>query len=387
MGKITLTASTRFGLESVVKNELIRLGYKNLVASNGKIDIEATFEDIPKLNLWLRCADRVFLKFGEFNATSFDDLYENVKGLPWESIIPPTGNIVVAGNSVKSQLMSVRSCQSIIKKAVVDRLCEKYGISSLHETGPDYPVNFTLLKDQVTLAIDTSGIGLHKRGYRKLAGAAPLKETLAAGLVLLSTWGKGKSDELLIDPLCGSGTILIEAAMIARNKAPGIGRTFVSENWPLIHENTWHEARQQAVDGTNNTKQLNIMGYDIDNESIKVCKTNATLAGVDGDIIFAQKDIRDLWIDGQFGTVISNPPYGRRMAEFREVNELYLTLNRMFKKKLGWSIFILTADSMFPKYFKRSQPDRVRKLYNGKIKVEYYQYLAKQKPTKKNDSS
>ncbi len=346
----------------------------------GEIDIEAMLDDIPRLNLWLRCADRLFLKFGEFQATSFDELFEDTRALPWENIIPPEGNFAVTGTSVKSELKSVRSCQSIIKKAIVERLKEKHNTTSLREAGPEYPVQFSILKNIVTLAIDTSGTGLHKRGYRKAAGEAPLKETLAAGLVMLSSWDKGKKDKLLIDPLCGSGTILIEAAMLARNIAPGLKRDFASDHWPIINKNMWQMARQQAQDAILRPGQdVNIFGFDIDIESIQICKTNAIFAGVEHDIVFSQKDIKDLWIDQQFGTVITNPPYGRRMSEIKELNELYRTINRMFKKKLGWSIFVLTADSFFPRYFKRSTPDRVRKLYNGNIKVNYYQYLAVEK--------
>jgi len=380
MDKITLTATTRFGLEGIVKNELSILGYKKLSVSDGKIDIEATFDDVPRLNLWLRCAERIFLKFGEFQVSSFDELFENTKALPWEHVIPQNGKFAVVGTSVKSKLQSVRSCQSIIKKAVVDRLKDKYDTESLPEAGPEYTIHFALVKDTVTLAIDTSGTGLHKRGYRKVGGEAPLKETLAAGLVLLSSWGKGKKYELLVDPMCGSGTIPIEAAMIARNIAPGLKRGFAAEKWPVIKDSAWKEARLHAYDVINFEQIQQISGYDIDGTSIQTCKTNAAIAGVENNILFEQKDIKDLWIDRQFGTVITNPPYGKRMSEMRDLNELYRTINSIFKKKDGWSIFILTADSMFPKYFKRSRPDRVRKLYNGTIKVNYYQYLALKKP-------
>ena len=374
MDKITLTTSTRLGLEGVVKSELIRLGYKDLNVSDGKIEFDAALEDIPRLNLWLRCADRVFLKFGEFQAESFDELFEETKSLPWENIIPENGSFSIVGKSTKSKLMSVRSCQSIIKKAIVEKLRNAYDIISLHETGPDYTINFDIHKDIVTLNIDTSGTGLHKRGYREVAGEAPLKETLAAGLVLLSSWNKGGGDDYLLDPLCGSGTILIEAAMIARNIAPGLKRGFAAEKWPIISDNAWKEARLNAYDAISFDHNLHIQGYDNDASSIKNALGNATIAGVEKDILFEHKAISDLWIDRQYGTVITNPPYGRRMFEYKELNQLYLTFNQIFKRKKGWGIFVLTADSMFPKYFKRSKPDRVRKLYNGNIRVYYYQY-------------
>jgi len=239
------------------------------------------------------------------------------------------------------------------------------------ETGPEFTIQISMLKDVALLTIDTSGAGLHKRGYRQKTGEAPLKETLAAALVLLSFWNR---DRLLIDPMCGSGTILIEAAMIARNIAPGLKREFASERWPSIDENAWYEARQQAHDAQKSDFKLQIFGYDIDWKSIEACKINAENAGVENDIVFEHKDIKDLWIDQQHGIVISNPPYGERMSEFQELNEIYISIHKTFKKKKGWSLYILTADEIFPRYFKRAQPDRVRKLYNGRIKTNYYQY-------------
>ena len=376
-----MIASTRYGLEAVVKKELIRLGFNKLKVSDGKLEIEAAIEDIPRLNLWLRCADRIFLKQGEFMAVTFDELFEQTKAIPWERIIIPDGKFVVKGSSVKSELKSVKSCQSLIKKAIVDRLREQYCVESLHETGPMFSIHFTILKNCVTLGIDTSGTGLHKRGYRQAAGEAPLKETLAAGLVALSDWQHKHNEKMLIDPLCGSGTILIEAALQARNVAPGLRRSFAAEDWPLINSCLWQTTRQEAVDLINHEPDLQIYGYDIDKNQIAIGIENATLAGVENDIVFQHKEIHNLWIDRQFGTVITNPPYGIRMAELQEVNSIYRTINKMFKKKWGWSLFILTADKMFPNYFKRSKPDRVRKLYNGNIKVNYYQYLATRKPS------
>lgn len=381
MEKVTLIVTTRLGLEGVVKRELARLGCQDLQISNGKIELAATLNDIPRLNLWLRCADRVHLKFAEFQAKTFEELFQGVISLPWEQIIPPDGQIIVTGKSTKSQIQSVRSSQSIIKKAVAERLVTAYNLKSLHEAGPVFPLNFTFLQDIVTMTLDTSGEGLHKRGYRKDAGEAPIKETLAAGLVLLSSWSPGRDSGILLDPLCGAGTILIEAAQIARNIAPGLKREFAAEKWPIFPEKLWPEARQQAVDAIDHLQNLDIRGYDIDEKSIQTAKANARLAGVEDDIRFEQKALDALWIDQQFGTVITNPPYGQRMSNYQAINQLYRTFNQIFKRKNGWAVFVITADKKFPKYFKRSKPNRVRKLYNGNIEVNYYQYYAA-KPTK-----
>jgi putative N6-adenine-specific DNA methylase len=371
MNEITLIATAAFGLEKVVKNELIALGFESIKVSEGKIEFEAALGDIPRANLWLRSADRVLLKMGEFPALTFDELFEKTKALPWETFITKDGKFDVNGKAVKSTLGSIRACQAIVKKAVVERLKEKYHQEWFEETGPEFTIQISMLKDVATLTIDTSGAGLHKRGYREEAGEAPLKETLAAALVLLSFWD---ADRLLIDPMCGSGTILIEAAMIARHIAPGLRRTFASEKWPVIDENYWSESRLAARDVIIPDQKLQIFGYDIDAENIEVCKSNAAIAGVEDVINFERKDVKDLWIDKQYGIVISNPPYGVRMSDFKDINQIYIAINKTFRKKRGWSVYVLTADEMFPNYFKRARPDRVRKLYNGNIKVNYYQY-------------
>lgn len=372
MNKITLMAIFSFGLETIVKRELQALGFDNLAVANGKVEFEATVEDIPKANLWLRCADRVLLKMGEFKAVTFDELFESTKALPWEDWITKDGEFTVTGKSVKSTLGSVRACQSIVKKAVVERLKEKYETEWFEETGPEFTIQVGMLNDIATLTIDTSGSGLNRRGYRLRAGEAALKETLAAALVLLSFWHK---DRLLIDPMCGSGTILIEAALIGRNIAPGLNREFASEGWPSIPKNVWNDARREARAAINKKVALQLHGYDIDTEIIAASKANAKRAGVDGDITFEQKDIKDLWIDQQYGIIISNPPYGIKLGELRELNEIYISLHKTFRKKPGWSVYILTADKKFPDYFKRARPDKVRKLYNGSIEVNYYQYF------------
>ncbi|MEM7348557.1 MAG: class I SAM-dependent RNA methyltransferase [Chloroflexota bacterium] len=296
MDKITLIATMTFGFEAVVKREVQALGFEITSVSTGKVEFEATPEDIPTANLWLRCADRILLKLGEFEAFTFDELFEQTKALPWEAWITKDGRFTVTGKSVKSTLGSIRACQSIVKKAVVERLKDSYKIEWFDETGPDYTIQVSVLKDVATLTIDTSGSGLHRRGYRAQAGHAPIKETFAAGMVLLSFWNK---DRLLIDPMCGSGTILIEAAMIARNIAPGLRREFASEEWPAIDIKAWRNARHAAFAAINKDKELDLQlfGYDIDEHSINAAKANALHAGVGQDIIFEPKDIHDLWID------------------------------------------------------------------------------------------
>jgi len=377
INEVTLIATATFGLEMVVKNELKDLGYENVKMSDGMVELEATLEDIPRLNLWLRSADRVLLKMGEFKAITFEELFEQTKALPWESLITEDGKFTVKGKSVKSTLSSISACQAIVKKAVVEKLKENYHVEWFKETGPEFTIQVSMLKDVALLTVDTSGAGLHKRGYREKFVEAPLKETLAAALVLLSFWNK---DRLLIDPMCGSGTILIEAAMIGRNMAPGLKREFASERWPAIDEKVWRKARYSAQAAMEPEHKLQIFGYDCDEKSIKACRINAINAGVEDDIVFEQKDVKELWIDKQYGILISNPPYGIRISEFSVMNEIYISIHKTFKKKKGWSVYILTADEMFPNYFKRAQPDRVRKLFNGGIKVNYYQYYGERPP-------
>ncbi len=273
---------------------------------------------------------------------------------------------------MKSILGSVRACQSIVKKAVVERLKAVYKTEWFEETGPEFTIQVALRKDVAVLTIDTSGSGLNKRGYRVHAAEASLRETLAAAMVKLSFW---REDRLLIDPMCGAGTIPIEAALISRNIAPGLRREFASEKWPAIGRRVWQLERDQAAESVRSDVPLEIFGYDLDPANIEAAKANAKNARVARDIIFSQKDVRDLWIDQQFGIMITNPPYGEKMGEFKEINQIYISLNKTFRKKMGWSVYVLTADKKFPDYFKRARPDKVRKLYNGVIEVNYYQYF------------
>lgn len=377
MQDITLIAICTFGLEAVVKRELQALGFEDLKASDGKVEFKARLDDIPKANLWLRSADRVLLKMGQFKALTFDELFEGTKALPWGDWITEDGKFTVTGLAVKSTLGSVRACQAIVKKAVVENLKIKYHTEWFQEDGPEFTIKVAMRKDIALLTIDTSGSGLNRRGYRIHSGEAALKETMASALVQLSFWNK---DRLLIDPFCGSGTILIEAAMLARNMAPGLNRNFASEEWPSVHPNAWKVARRKAHLTVQPPGDLRIYGYDLDHEMIHASLRNAKEAGVAEDITFEQKDVKELWIDKPYGIVISNPPYGVKLGEFQELNQIYISLHKTFRKKKGWSVYMLTADKKFPDYFKRARPDRVRKLFNGPLEVNYYQYYGERPP-------
>lgn len=376
MSNIELIATSTFGLEAVVKREVENLGYTDTKVENGKVTFKGDERAIAKTNLWLRSADRVLLKIGEFKATSFDELFEKTKALPWDKWITEDGKFTVTGKSIKSELYSVPDCQSIVKKAVVEKLKEKYKKEWFEETGPEFTIQVALLKDKATLTIDTSGVGLHKRGYREKALEAPLKETLAASMIQLSFWNK---DRILYDPFCGSGTIAIEAAMIGKNIAPGLGRNFASEDWPMIGKDVWKEERVSALKAIDQETQLHIKASDIDKRAIEVAKENAFEAGVDDCIDFDVKDALDVNIKDQYGVIISNPPYGERLGEKPEIEILYKGLG----KKLGaldtWSIYILTSEEGFEKLYGKKS-DKRRKLYNGRIKVDYYQYYGPRPP-------
>ena len=371
MNKIKLIVTTAFGLESVVKKELIRHGFENFGVSDGKIEFDADICVIPRLNIGLRAADRVLMKVGEFKAADFDVLFDRTCALPWGDWIPENAKITVTGKSVKSVLKSVRANQSIVKKAIIKKMQAKFHRERFPETGPEFIIQVSVLKDTVQLTLDASGPGLHRRGYRVDTGEVPIRENLAAGLVLLSSW---TGDKTLIDPMCGSATILIEAAMIARNMAPGLNRRFAAESWPAIEKKFWKEARASALKAIKPPGNLKIFGYDVDKKRIAGCNVNAKNAGVDKDIIFKQQDIRDLRVGPPGGTIISNPPYGVKMAGARELAGLYTAMNAVFKNKPEWALYIITADKNFPRYFKRGKPDKIRKLYNGTIEANYYQY-------------
>ncbi len=376
MNKIELIATSSFGLEAVVKRELLNLGYDDLEVENGKVTFRGNERDIPRTNLWLRSADRVLLKMGQFKATSFEELFEKTKALPWDEWITEDGEFTVEGKSVKSQLFSISDCQAIVKKAVVEKLKTKYHREWFEETGPQYTIEVSLLKDIATLTIDTSGEGLHKRGYRLNSVEAPIKETLAAALVQLSFWNYKR---LLVDPFCGSGTIPIEAAMIGKNIAPGLQRSFASKEWPRVKKEYWKEEKIKALKAIIQDRNLNIIASDISSQAVKIAEENAFEAGVDDCITFTTKNVLDYNFKSEYGVIISNPPYGERIGEEKEVERLYSELGRKFKNLDTWSIYILTSNENFERLYGR-EASRRRKLYNGRIKVDYYQYYGPRPP-------
>lgn len=380
MDKVTLIATSTFGLESIVADEVKKLGHKDVSVSNGKVEFTSDLSAIPKANLWLRTADRVKVKIGEFKVTTFDELFEKTKSLPWSDWIPVDGEFPVNGKSVKSTLFSVSDCQAIVKKAIVESLKNKYKVNWFDEDGPKYKIEVSILKDIATLTIDTSGAGLHKRGYREWIGQAPLKETMAAALIILSRW---KPDRILIDPFCGSGTIPIEAALIGQNIAPGMNREFASEEWPIIPRQLWRDARAETHDLANYDQSLNIIGTDIDGEVIKVARRNAYEAGFDEEIHFQQLALSELSCKKKYGVIICNPPYGERLNNEREIENLYINMGKIFSDLDTWSHFILSPNERFERLFNKSATKK-RKLYNGNIKVDYYQYYGPLPPRNKN---
>lgn len=365
-----LIATTTFGLEGITAKELKALGYEDLKTENGKVHFSGDEMDIAIANIHLRTADRILINMGEFEARSFEELFQGTKKVKWNELIPKDGIMHVNGKSVKSTLHSVPDCQSIVKKAIVDSMSEAYGISHFEEVGPLYKIEVSILKDKVTLTIDTSGPGLHKRGYREEAGAAPLKETLAAAMLLISRW---KEDFILVDPFCGSGTILIEAAMIMQNIAPGMCRSFTCETWPTMDADIFEQVREGAERGIKH-KDIKLQGYDIDGRILKVAKSNAQKAGVYDYIEFQKRDFNEFSNSNKHGFIISNPPYGERLGEKEEVAKLYKTFG-MYKRRFeGWDYNILTSFEGFENPFGRKS-SKNRKLYSGKIKCYYYQYF------------
>ncbi|WP_407308799.1 class I SAM-dependent RNA methyltransferase [Desulfosporosinus sp. SB140] len=376
MAKIQLIATAAFGLESIVARELKTLGYFDQSVENGKVTFSADELGVCRSNLWLRSSDRVLLKMGTFQALTFEELFQGTKKLPWEDWLPKDANFPVQGKSIKSKLFSVSDCQAIVKKAIVERLKEKYRQDWFEETGPRYQIEVALLNDQATLTIDTSGLGLHKRGYRKLAGQAPLKETLAAAMIQLSHWHK---DRTLLDPFCGTGTIPIEAALIAQNRAPGLKRSFAAEKWPRISKEYWQEAWQEALDLQEHNKSLHIYGSDIDPKALSLARTHALEAGVDDIIHFQRLPVAEVKSRFNYGHLIANPPYGERLGETKDVEPLYLELGETFKRLENWSLHLLTTQQA-PERFIGRRWDKSRKLYNGRLECHYYQFFGARPP-------
>ena len=374
---VTLQAHTAFGLEAVVARELKALGVEQVATENGKLVWETDLEGMIRAHLWLRCADRISLQIDTFEAHDFDDLFEWIKTIRWERWLTKTAKFPVTVKLNKSHINSVPNTQKIVKKAIVERLSTAYDMSQFPETGPVCAIECTIDKDQVTLALNTCGPGLHKRGYRKLVGEAPLRETLAAALIQLSYWNKSR---LLVDPFCGSGTILIEAAMIARNQAPGLNREFAAESWPWIEKKLWLSGRQEAGSKIEPIVEKGmIAGYDEDPQAIKLSLYHLQQAGLSDLVHVQQRRFEDFSSQKKYGCVITNPPYGERLGEVEDVQELAGLMGRKFGELDTWSIYIISALEQFEHYYGKPA-DRRRKLYNGPIACTYYQYQGPRPP-------
>lgn len=379
LSKYQVIAATTFGLEAVVADEVKKLGFTNVTVENGKVMFPTDEAGICRANLWLRAADRIRIQVAQFKATSFEQLFEETKALPWGDWLPKDAEFPVEGKSVKSTLFSVSDCQAIVKKAIVESMKRKYKVSRFEENGPLFRIEVALLKDVATITLDSSGTGLHRRGYKPLVGEAPLRETMAAGLILLSRW---QPDTALIDPFCGSGTIPIEAALIGMNIAPGINREFACEDWPWIPKEVWRDARREAHDLANYDQELFIIGSDINDQVLKVARQNAAEAFVDDKIHFQTLPLSSLSSKKKYGKIICNPPYGERIGERDEVAALYREMGRVFSKLDTWSFYILTSYPDFEKLFGKPATKK-RKFYNGNIRVDYYQYYGPRPPKKK----
>lgn len=379
MAKIELIATAAFGLEAVVAREVRQLGYEEVTVENGRVTFIADEAAISRANLWLRTADRILLKMGEFKATTFEELFEKTKALPWTDWLRADAEFPVEGKSINSKLFSVPDCQAIVKKAVVEKMRQKYKTPWFAENGAKYTIEVALLKDIATLTIDTSGAGLHKRGYRKLTAAAPLKETLASALVLLSRWFP---DRALIDPCCGSGTIPIEAALIGLNMAPGLYRGFAAESWPNLSAKLWEQARQEAEDLVKRDTTLKIIGTDINEEVLSLARYHARQARVDKHIHFQKLPLSQIGSQSKYGWLITNPPYGERLGELKEAEKLYKEMNQAFKKLDTWSFYVITSHPRFEELFGR-RADKKRKLYNGRIQCNFYQFFGPKPPREK----
>ena len=381
MAKIDLIATATFGLEAVVAREVQNLGYTDTKTENAKVEFTADESGICRANLWLRSADRVLVKVGQFSALTFDELFEGTKSLPWDSWLPENARFPVSGKSINSKLFSVPDCQGIVKKAIVEKLKQRYRKEWFEESGPEYPIEVALLKDVVTLTIDTSGVGLHKRGYRKLSAPAPLKETLAAAMIQLSYWNP---ERVLIDPFCGSGTIPIEAALIGLKIPPGLNRAFIAEKWPQVPAGLWEQAREEARASIRRDLKLKIIGTDIDDSVLSLARYHQKVAGVDGQIHLQRLPVSQLRNSHKYGCIICNPPYGERIGGTKEVELVYGEMGKTFAPLDTWSIYILTAYQGFERVYGK-KADRRRKLYNGRIECQFYQYFGPRPPRKIED--
>ncbi len=378
MKLLELIAPCHFGLEAVLKKEILDLGYEISRVEDGRVTFLGDMEAVCYGNIFLRTTDRILLKVGEFHAETFDQLFEETRALPWEEYIPRDGKFwVTKAASVKSRLFSPSDIQSIMKKAMVERLKDRYGISWFEETGAPYPVRVFLMKDQVTVGLDTTGISLHKRGYRLMTAKAPITETLAAALIMLTPW---RENRILVDPFCGSGTIPIEAAMMACRIAPGMNRSFQAQQWEnLIPAKLWEGAREEAREMADLAVETDIQGYDIDGAVIKAARENARRAGVGEKIHFQQRPVAQLSHPKPYGFIITNPPYGERIEDKKDLPELYGQMGEAFRRLATWSEYVITSYEQAEKYIGR-KADKNRKIYNGMLKTYYYQFQGPRPP-------
>ena len=385
MDTYELVVPCHFGLEAVTKREIYDLGYEITRVEDGRVTFAGDAEAICRANIFLRSAERVLLQVGRFRATTFDELFEGIKALPWEDYIPKDGKFwVKKASSIKSKLFSPSDIQSIAKKAMVERLKNVYRLNWFPEDGAPYPVRIFLLKDEVMVTLDTSGDSLHKRGYRLMTSKAPLTETLAAALIMLTPW---KKDRILVDPFCGSGTFPIEAAMMAANMAPGMNRSFLSEDWKnLIPRKCWYEAMDEANDLVDLDVKVDIQGYDIDGDIVKAARANAESAGVADLIHFQQRPLSALSHPKKYGFLITNPPYGERIEEKENLPALYKEIGERFRALDDWSAYIITAYEDAEKYIGR-KADKNRKIYNGMMKTYFYQFMGPKPPARRREQN
>ena len=376
-----LIAPCHFGMEAVLKKEITDLGYDITLVEDGRVTFLGDDEAICRANVFLRTAERVLLKAGRFHADSFEELFQATKKIPWEEYIPADGKFWVAkASSIKSKLYSPSDIQSIMKKAMVERMKGAYIVEWFEENGASYPLRVFLYKDQVTVGIDTTGDSLHKRGYRTLTSKAPITETLAAALIMLTPWNK---DRILVDPFCGSGTFVIEAAMMAANIAPGMNRSFLSEDWKnIIPRKCWYDTMDEANDLVDSDVKVDIQGYDIDPEIVKAARTNAESAGVDHLIHFQQRSVEALSHPKKYGFIITNPPYGERLEEKENLPKLYRQIGERYAALDAWSLYMITAYEDAERYIGR-KADKNRKIYNGMMKTYFYQFMGPRPPKRK----
>ena len=376
-----LIAPCHFGLESVLKKEIYDLGYEIVSVEDGKVTFEGDSEAVVRANINLRTTERILIKIGQFKAETFTELFDKTKELPWEEFIPVDGKFwVTKANSINSKLFSGSDIQSIVKKAIVERLKGCYNVSWFKEDGASYPLRVTIHKDVVTIGLDTTGDSLHKRGYRPMAGKAPISECLAAALIKLTPWNK---DRILVDPFCGSGTFPIEAAMMAANIAPGLNRGFTAESWEnIIPKKEWYDAVTEANDNIERNIVTDIQGYDLDPHVIEIARSNAVNAGVDKMIHFQQRGVDRLSHAKKYGFIITNPPYGERLEDKESLPGIYETFGKRFAELDSWSAYMITSYEDAEKYFGR-KADKNRKIYNGMIKTYFYSFLGPKPPKRK----